>query len=486
MLDILHVSPEVVPYSKTGGLADVLNALPRAQSRLGNRVSVVTPLYDAVDLARHRVVFAGHSFPVTLGGRTFDFEVAQADMGDGVTCRFLRNDELFGRPRLYGDGDADYGDNHLRFAFFCAAVFRMMRALRLRPDVLHGHDWQAGLVFAYNRLHLLDLVPTVLTVHNLAYQGQFPAHVLPEIGLPWEVFNPDGIEFYGKVNLLKAGLVWADSVTTVSPTYAAEVLRPEFGAGLDGVLRHRGDAFVGILNGADYGIWDPRHDPRIAAPFGPEDLSGKAICRAALLDEMGLGSVQGPVFGVVGRLAAQKGFDLLAQAIPVIVAQGGIVVVLGTGDAAIEQAVLAAAAVHPARVAVRIAYDDGLAHRVEAGSDFFLMPSRYEPCGLNQIYSMRYGTLPIVHAVGGLEDTVIDLDQHPDTGTGLKFRAFEVAAFLGTLERAFALHREGPRHVAAVRRAMAVDFGWDVSARAYLELYQGIVARGGHPSGHQD
>jgi starch synthase len=477
MMDILHVTPEVVPYSKTGGLADVLNALPRAQARLGHRVSVVTPLYDAVDLARHRVAPAGRSFPVTLGGRTFDFEVASADMGDGVTCRFLRNDDLFGRPRLYGDGDADYADNHLRFAFFSAAVFRMMRALRLRPDVVHCHDWQAGLVPAYNRLHLLDLHATVMTVHNLAYQGQFPAHVLPEVGLPWDVFKPDGIEFYGKVNFLKSGLVWSDRVTTVSPTYAAEVLHAEHGAGLDGVLRARGGDFVGILNGADYAVWDPRHDAHIAAPFGPDDLEGKAACRAALLDEVGLRGAAGPVFGVIGRLAAQKGHDLLAAVMPAIVAQGGVLVVLGSGDPAIEQAVQAAARQHPDRVAVRIAYDDGLAHRIEAGSDFFLMPSRYEPCGLNQIYSLRYGTLPIVHAVGGLQDTVIDLADDPERGNGFKFRAFEPSAFLGALARAFDLHRDPPRHRAAMRRAMAADFGWDVSARAYLDLYESIAAK---------
>jgi starch synthase len=476
MLDILHVTPEVVPFSKSGGLADVLNALPRAQARMGHRVAVVTPLYDAVDLARHHVTPAGRSFPVTLGGRTFEFDVAQAAMGDGVTCWFLRNDDLFGRPRLYGDGNVDYADNHLRFAFFSAAVFRMMRALRLRPDVVHCHDWQSGLVPAYNRLHLLDLHATVMTVHNLAYQGLFPAHVLPEVGLPWEVFKPDGIEFYGKANFLKAGLVWADRVTTVSPTYAAEVLHPDAGAGLDGVLRARRTDFVGILNGADYTVWDPRHDSHIAAPFGPDDLSGKAACREALLQEMGLPPFEGPLFGVIGRLASQKGHDLVAAAMPAIVAQGGGLVVLGSGDAEIEQAIVAAARLHPDRVAVRIAYDDGLAHRIEAGSDFFLMPSRYEPCGLNQIYSMRYGTLPIVHAVGGLEDTVIDLGESPEEGTGLKFRAFEVAAFLGALARAFDLVRDPERHHAAVQRAMAVDFGWGASARGYLALYEAILA----------
>jgi starch synthase len=475
MLDILHATSEVVPYSKTGGLADVSSALPRAQAALGHRVHVVTPFYDCVDPARHRLIGSGRRFEVTIGGRTAEFEVLHADMGDGVTVVFLRNDDMFGRPSLYGTAAGDYDDNHRRFAFFCAGIFRVMRVLRIRPDILHCHDWQTGLVPAFNRLLLMDLFPTVLTVHNLGYQGLFPAHVLPETGLPWGCFNPSGVEFYGKVGFLKAGLVHADRVTTVSPTYADEVRTPDHGFGLDGVLRARGSDFKGILNGADYEIWNPLTDPHIPANFSSDDLSGKVECRRALLAESGLDETDGPLFGVVGRLATQKGYDLLAEILPDLVEMGGSVVMLGTGEPAVEKALADAAARFPGRVALRIAYDDPLAHRIEAGCDFFLMPSVYEPCGLNQIYSMKYGTLPIVHGVGGLRDTVVDLDEDHENATGIRFSPFGADTFRDALRRAGALFRNRDAHLRVVRRAMERDFSWGASASAYLELYQGIL-----------
>lgn len=472
MLDILHCTSEMVPFSKTGGLADVSSALPEALTRLGHRVTVVTPLYTFIDRDELGVHSTGKSFDVTLGGRSRTFEIFEATLPAGTSVILLGNDSLFGRAELYGTRDGDYPDNHLRFAFFSAAVFRLMRSRRLRPSVLHCHDWQAGLVPAFNSLFHLDMCGTVMTVHNLAYQGLFPAEVVPDIGLPWEIFNPDGVEFYGKVNFLKAGLVYSDRITTVSPGYSNEIMTEEFGCGLDGVLRKRRKDVQGILNGVDYQAWSPENDVLIPANYGPEDRKGKSACRDALLDEFGLARSDGPLFGVVGRLAAQKGFDLLAEVLPELVEMGASVVILGTGEKEVEDGISEAARQFPEKVGAKIAYDNGLAHRIEAGSDFFLMPSRYEPCGLNQIYSMKYGTLPVVHAVGGLDDTVVDVDEDPVSGTGLKFREFTRKAFLDVLHRSVSLYSKPNALGKVIDRGMQMDFSWESSAKAYVELYE--------------
>ncbi len=475
MLHIVHCTPEVVPFSKTGGLADVSAALPEALTRLGHMVTVVTPLYARVDRDRHGVRPTGRALPVTLGGRTETFEVFEAGLPAGTRVVLLAHEGFFGRPELYGTRDGDYADNHVRFAFFSAAVFRLLRGSRVCPSILHCHDWQTGLVPAFNHLYHLDLCGTVFTVHNLAYQGLFPADVLPEVGLPWDVFNPEQVEFYGKVNFLKAGLVFSDRITTVSPGYAREIMTPEFGCGLDGVLRKRASDLVGVLNGVDYSEWDPRTDSLIPARYGPTDLSGKEVCRAALLAEFGLAASDGPVFGAVGRLATQKGFDLVAAVLEDVAATDARVVILGTGDREVEEALVAAAERYPRKVGVRIAFDNRLAHLIEAGSDFFLMPSRYEPCGLNQMYSLRYGTLPVVHAVGGLDDTVVDVTEDPERGTGFKFRTFSREAFLDALRRAYDLYRDRGALETIRRRGMALDFSWEASARAYEALYHQVI-----------
>jgi len=474
-MEILHCTSEAAPFSKTGGLADVSFALPEALTRLGHEVVVVTPLYASVDRDECDVRPTGLSLGVTLGGRSRQFDVFEAALPEGTKVYLLSNESFFGRPELYGTADGDYEDNHLRFAFFSAAVFRLMRSMRLRPSVLHCHDWQTGLVPAFNHLYHLDLCATVMTVHNLAYQGLFEAGVLDEVGLGWDIFNPEGVEFYGKVNFLKSGLIFADRITTVSPGYSREIMTREFGCGLDGVLRKRESDVQGILNGVDYQQWSPQSDKLIPRQYGPSDMTGKAVCRDGLLKEFGLASFNGPLFGVVGRLAAQKGFDLLAQIIPEIVEKGAGLVILGTGERGIEQMISEAAKRFPDRVGVKIAYDDTLAHLIEAGSDFFLMPSRYEPCGLNQIYSMKYGTIPVVHAVGGLEDTVKDNDEESGGGTGLKFREFTRSAFLDVIGRAVSLHADNVAFEAMTGRAMNEDFSWETSAGEYVDLYQKAV-----------
>jgi len=468
MPHILHVTPEVLPFSKTGGLADVSRALPEALSRLGHKVTVVTPLYACVDRTKVRQVPA--MVQVRPAGVAFD--VYESVLPAGTRVLFLANDDLFGRPHLYATRDGDYPDNYLRFGAFSSAVFGLMRALRLYPDVIHCHDWQAALVPVYNAIHL-DLFATVLTIHNLAYQGTFPPDVLPVLGLPWDLFNLEQMEFYGKVNFLKGGLCFADRITTVSPRYAREVMTPLFGCGLEGLLARRAGVVHGILNGVDYGEWSPAYDPFIPAHFSADAMAGKAACRAALVEKMGLSDGPGPIFGAVGRLAAQKGFDLLASVVPDMVALGARVVILGTGEALVED-MLARCAI-PGKVTVRIAYDNALAHLIEAGSDFFVMPSRYEPCGLNQLYSMAYGTLPIVHAVGGLDDTVVDVDEDPDQATGLKFRTFTAEALLDRVRRAISLYGDPERLQKVISRAMAQDYSWDVAARKYLTLYEELL-----------
>lgn len=479
MLEILHCTSEIVPFSKTGGLADVSAALPEALSRLGHRVAVVTPLYGSIERERHGIRETGCSFEVKMGSQSYRFGIFEAMLPAGTRVYFVANDGLFARKGLYGTRDGDFPDNGIRFGFFCASVFRVIREMRLRPDILHCHDWQTGLVPAYNSLSRLELFRTVLTIHNLAYQGLFQPSILADLGLPYDLFNPEQLEFYGKVSYLKAGLVFADRITTVSPKYAEEIQTPSMGFGLDGLLRARSGVLTGILNGADYSIWSPATDPYIpeSARYDVSNLTGKRLCRKLLLAEFGLQDAEGPLFGAVGRLADQKGFDLVAAILPKIVEAGALVVMLGTGDRPVEEALTTAAAAFSSRVAVRIAYDDRLAHLIEAGSDFFLMPSRFEPCGLNQMYSMAYGTLPVVTAVGGLHDTVIDIDENPSEGTGIKVRDISAEALLDGIYRAIALWKRKNDHMAAVERAMKKRFSWESSARQYETLYRELVGR---------
>lgn len=474
MLNILNVTSEVVPFSKTGGLADVSSSLPEALAALGHTVSIITPLYSSIDRDACGVTFTGQVVDVILAGRLIQFGVYFAQTSGGVKVYLLENHDLFSREGIYGTRDGAYGDNHLRFAFFCASVFEVVKRFNLAVDVLHCHDWQSGLVPLFNRLKMQNRYRTVMTVHNMGYQGTFPGVVAPEIGIPWDIYTPDCVEFWGQVSFLKAGLVYSDRVTTVSPRYAREVLSPEMGYGMDGILRSLGHRFSGILNGVDYTQWNPATDPFTVAHYSADNMEGKSENRASLLAEFGLTEKGGPLYGVVGRLAYQKGYDLLAGIIPDIVAQNGMLVVLGTGERAVEEMIQSAAAGFPDSVSVRLGYSEQLAHMIEAGSDFFLMPSRYEPCGLNQMYSLRYGTIPIVHAVGGLDDTVIDVGSNPEHGTGIKFTPFEFGAFQDAVRRAGELFRT-PALLNQVRlRGMALDFSWKNSAARYAELYDAV------------
>jgi starch synthase len=474
-MELLFVSSEVAPWSKTGGLGDVAGALPRALAARGHAVSVVSPRYYTIDV---RQGFEPLHGAIRVRGEATTLWHQQAGK---VHFYFVEHDRYFGSRRgLYGDAHGDYGDNAERFAYLARAALVLPAARGLRPRVLHCNDWQTGLLpFLLRNEHRQDpalaRTKTVFTIHNLAYQGIFPKHVVPALGLPWSAFRYEAMEFYDHLSFMKAGLTFADALTTVSPTYAAEILTPEGGAELDALLHHRAGDLTGILNGIDAAEWDPATDPHLAAHYSAGDLGGKAACKAALQHELKLPvRPEVPLLGMVGRLAEQKGIDLVAAVLPRLAMQDVQVVVLGSGERKLESVFVRASREHGARVAARIGFDEGLAHRIEAGADLFLMPSRFEPCGLNQMYSLRYGTVPVVRAVGGLEDTVVDYDGK-DAGTGFKFREYHPRALWATLLRALDVFRDEAAWRGIMQRGMAQDFSWDRSAAGYEELYRRLV-----------
>jgi starch synthase len=481
-LRILHVASEVAPYSKTGGLADVLGALPRALSALGHEVVVVTPLYRGVDPEHFALAKRLRTFRVRLGSRQEEviFYEGHPPGSPKVRVWFVGHRGAFDREGIYGPkGAGDHPDNAWRFALLGSAALSFARELAFKPDVIHGHDWQAGPLLLYAAQTPAPRPRLVFTVHNLAYQGLFPSHVLEPLGLPVEQFHPDGYEYYGQVNLLKAGVASADHITTVSPRYAREIFTPEHGVGLDGFLRTRAAHLSGILNGVDYSIWSPEHDPMLPASYSAENLTGKHICKAELQHELGLPALSDvPLCGSISRLAEQKGFDLMLAVLPALLESEEMqFVLLGSGESVLEKKLQELAARHPRKFVVRIAYDEGLAHRIEAGADLFVMPSRYEPCGLNQLYSLRYGTPPIVRATGGLDDTIVDYEPISRTGTGFKFESYQSSALLRTWRRALTAYRSRPDFEALIRRGMAQDFSWAASARRYDALYHRILDR---------
>jgi starch synthase len=465
------VASEATPFAKTGGLADVVGSLSRTLRSRGTDVSVIMPRYRGINVHGLPVVY--QDLRVWLGPDSYTCNVYRAVARD-VPHFLVDCPPLYDREFLYGDGSGDYPDNALRFAVFCRAALTMIRHV-FRPTVIHCHDWQSALlpIYLHSTLHTDPTfigLPTILTIHNLGYQGLFPAEALPKMGLEPGMFNPDFLEFFGKVNLLKGGIVSSDAVTTVSPTYAREIQSPDLGFGLDGVLRTRSTAITGILNGVDYAEWDPATDPLIPARYSAADLSGKRASKAGLLAEFGLNAdLDRPLLGMVTRLAGQKGIDLLQEVAAGLLAEDVSFAILGAGDAKYQAWLEELQAAYPGRVGVRIAYDDRLAHMIEAGSDIFLMPSLYEPCGLNQIYSLRYGTIPVVRATGGLDDTI-------DESTGFKFRDYTGVAFLTAIREALAAFRDRERWTGMMLAGMSRDFSWTASAARYVEFYKRLSA----------
>ena len=484
------VSSEARPFAKTGGLADVLGALPHALARLGHRVTIVVPKYrgtqaDASSAEAANVPFGTHQYPVRF---------IEQKLGEGVTAVLIDAPALYDRDGLYGDRNGEYGDNAFRFAVLSRGALEYARLRGRRYSAIHAHDWQAGLVPVYARTVLRDdpivgSVRTVLTIHNLAFQGTFDPKELTWIGLGPDLYNPGALEFYGRASALKGGVVFSDVLTTVSPTYAREILTPEYGFGFDGILRTRAAALVGIVNGIDTATWNPASDRFLPVHFDANSLDRKQDVKRALLERAGLpvdGQALGrPLIGIVTRLTHQKGCDLFAAAADRLIAFDASWVMLGSGDSWCEELWRQLAARVPQRVSARIGFDETLAHLIEAGSDMFLMPSWYEPCGLNQMYSLRYGTLPIVRATGGLQDTVVDADEPGADPDGFKFSHYTGEALIGAVQRALTVFKNEPSRWRAMQQnGMRRDFSWDVSAREYVKVYKGPGGQGPNDEGN--
>lgn len=482
---VYFCTSEAVPFAKTGGLADVSGALPRALSQIGCDIRLVLPGYRAVERGRFGFRPIG-SAVVPLGDDRVEAQFLESRVpGTSIPAYLVACDPLFDRPGLYGEGGADYEDNLERFTVFGRGALALIRHLDWSPDVVHCQDWQSALAPVWLRVEprhpVLADTATLLTVHNLAYQGLFPPDRFPVTGLRPDLFTPRGLEFYGKVNVLKGGLVFADLVSTVSEQYAREIQTPEFGCGLDGVLRDRAADLVGILNGADYSVWDPSVDRHIAARYTPDDLTGKQACKADLRRTVGLADETGaPLLGMITRLVDQKGLDLVAATLDAILGLGAQFVLLGTGEPRYHTVFQRAAERHPGRVAVTLGFDDALAHRIEAGADIFLMPSRYEPSGLNQIYSLRYGTVPVVRRTGGLADTIVDATPEAvarGDANGFVFEQYAPDAFLDAVTRALRAFQNPRLWRQLQQTGMRQDFSWDRSARRYLDAYRRAAAR---------
>ena len=488
-MNILLAASEAVPFAKTGGLADVVAALPVELERLGHRPTVFLPGYRGALAGGQPIEPTQVRVSVPIGSKTVEGSVLKSRLPDSrVDVYFIQQDEYYLRDELYGVNGSDYIDNCERFVFFCRAVLEAVQQLSLKIDVVHAHDWQTGLIpaylkTAYRGLPGFEQVASLFTVHNLAYQGTFWHWDMLLTGLDWKYFNWHQMEFYGKLNLMKTGLVFADAINTVSPRYAEEIQNAPLGCGLEGVLQQRRDVLSGIVNGVDYRIWDPAIDPHLPKNYDERGVvAGKAACKAALQAELGLPTAPNvPLVGLIGRLVDQKGIDLVAEVVQDWVRTTDVQwVILGAGEARYHQLFATLAERFPQKVAARLAFSEPLAHRIEAGADLFLMPSRFEPCGLNQLYSLKYGTVPVVRATGGLTDTVTDTTPQTladGTATGFSFRETEVLALAETLRRAIEAYRQPPTWRQIVAAGMRQDWGWGRSAQQYVQLYQSTLAR---------
>ncbi|MDD2680423.1 MAG: glycogen synthase GlgA [Candidatus Omnitrophica bacterium] len=462
-MKIVMCASEVVPFAKTGGLADVAGALPLALEKEGQEVIIIMPRYKAVDSAKFNL-------------KKLNSGILAGVAGKNIRVYFIENEEYFNRDGLYGDKNGDHKDNLDRFSYYCRKALELLKEINFKADIIHCHDWQSSLVpvflkTIFNSDPFYKNMRTVLTIHNIGYQGLFLKEEFSKLSLDWNLFNIEGLEFYGKINILKGGMLFADVINTVSPTYAKEIQTKAFGFGLEGVLNKRRDSVFGILNGLDYDIWNPETDKFIARNFSAADPSGKAkdkedleaLCKLPLKKDV-------PLIGIVSRLAEQKGFDILAEGIDEICKMGIQMVILGTGDLKYHEVMQEMVAKYPKVISLNLRFDDPLAHKIYAGSDIFLMPSRYEPCGLGQLISLRYGTIPLVFKTGGLADTV-------NSENGFIFSNYSKLALIKTIRRALAAFKDKKEWEALVKNAMRCNFSWDASAKKYLELYAKAKAK---------
>jgi starch synthase len=482
-MHIVFAASECVPYVRTGGLADVIGELPREVVRQGHEVTVYLPLYRQVQphLKKRNVAIRSLTIPFEDYNRFVT--IVDGGKQQGVQYYFVDCPDLFDREGLYGTPSGDYPDNAERFGLFCRAVLEASKQLGV-PDVFHVHDWSSSMVSVYLRTvysadPALRTAATVLTIHNVGYQGNFTSSTTSHLLLPWDVFSMEKLELYGNFSFLKGGIVYSDAITTVSWKHAEEIKTPEFGDRLDGVLRQRAGDLHGILNGVDYTKWDPATDGNIAGHYTAENFLGKAECRRDLLYAFSANHVpdDAPVLGIVSRFATEKGFDLVAQVVERLVAENAFVVALGTGEPYYENLLRSLQEKFPNAIAVRVTYDEALTHKILAGSDILLMPSKHEPGGLNQMYGLRYGTVPVVHAIGGLDDTVEEWNPDSGTGTGFKFSAYSADDFHAAIERALGAFQNKDAWTTLMRNGMAQDFSWPRPAAEYVALYEEVARK---------
>lgn len=455
-MKVVFCASEVVPFAKTGGLADVCGSLPPALEDLGCEIVIITPRYGSSRNIPAPVVRIGHN----------------------VRVYFIEDRHFFGREGLYGDLQGDYQDNLERFSYFCHQSLKLLKDIHFRPDIIHCHDWHTALIpmllkTKYQKDPFYRNIRSVLTIHNLAYQGVFPREKYNLIGVDGNLFHTQGLEFYNQINILKGGIIFSDVITTVSPRYAKEIQTPEFGCGLEGILRNRGGDIYGILNGLDYDAWNPQDDPFLAMPFSFQDAQGKARNRVALQNFLGMAvNPRRPLFGFVARLCYQKGIDLLVEAMDDIIQLGGQVVLTGIGERKYHRMLEECAKNYPRHVRIYLKFEEYLAHQVYGASDFFLMPSVYEPCGLGQMIALRYGSIPIVYKTGGLADTISLYDPIHYTGNGFLFTQYTKHDFVRAVGEALKVYKDPKQMQFLVPHAMRYSFSWDKSAKVYIKVYQ--------------
>jgi starch synthase len=476
---VLFVSPEVVPFAKTGGLADVSGSLPRYLKKLGCDIRVALPFYRTAREKKlpYETLFKDVEIPIK--GEILKADIYQNSLNGDIPVYFVKHDEFYDRKNLYGTSKGGYLDNAERFIFFCRSILELCRKANFEPDIIHCHEWQTGLIPAYlktlyNKDKLFSKTATLYSIHNVAYQGIFGKEVFEKTCLPKRFFSSNGVEHYGKINFMKAGIIYADIINTVSQKYSEEIQTEEYGCGLQRILKDRANVLFGVMNGVDYTEWNPETDKFIVANYNANDLSGKMKCKEDLLLQFNLPiSLKNlPLLGVVSRLAEQKGFDLLAETLDDLMAYDIGFILLGTGNEIYHKLFQEFARRYPERIGVYIAYDNKLAHKIEAGADIFLMPSRYEPCGLSQIYSLKYGTIPLVRATGGLDDTIQDYNSKDGTGNGFKFGEYKANAFLDKVKEALKIFSKREKWDQLMKNAMSEDFSWERSAKVYLGLYE--------------
>jgi starch synthase len=481
-MQVAIVTSEVAPFSKTGGLADVAGALPKALAEIGAKVSVFSPFYPSVIKikdTKNRPKLKIKTLPIKVGERIIDAQVYHK-REPLIDFYFIANQEYFDRQYLYGTEKGDYPDNAQRFIFFSKAVLESIIQLEINPDIIHCHDWQSGLIPLYLKTNYIqnqsfNQTKTVFTIHNLGYQGLFNPETFYDIGVPEKYFSLQGLEFYGKVNFLKAGIMFADKLTTVSPTYAKEIQTKQFGFGLEGVLSTRQKDLSGILNGIDYSIWNPAKDEFIESIYDVHNFTIKPEIKKRLCDELSLNLTNGsPLIGFVGRLALQKGIELIIEAAKSVIKDTGFVI-LGTGEEKYHQLLNELKSQFPKNISINLAFNDPLAHRIYAGSDIFLMPSQYEPCGLGQMIAFKYGTIPIGFKTGGLADTIIDYSLDSEKGNGFLFDNYNVNSFVAKLNEAIQLYQQKDKWQNLVKKVMGLDFSWQTSAQKYLKLYSELL-----------